>query len=191
MDEYYNALVLQRTVDRGLWISFPISKIVVAWWRFAVSMDSRNYFLNLHFITNTCTPAYSYSYQISQSHKGQELQLLTSNIKTKNKKYDLSDFDHGIIVCARWVYLNISESAKHLGFSNTTVSKVFPEWLQFCRWKHFVNGKSHRRMARLVGADRQATITQVTYNYGKQKSFLESRRHPTLRWMRYNSRRPC
>ena len=46
------------------------------------------------------------------------------------EKYDLSDFDHGMIVGARQGDLSISETADHLGFSLTTVSRVCKEWCE-------------------------------------------------------------
>ena len=56
------------------------------------------------------------------------------NIRT-GKKCDLSDFDCGMIVCARQGGLNISETAD-LGFSRTTVSI---EFAKLCGQKHLVN----------------------------------------------------
>ena len=44
------------------------------------------------------------------------------------KKYDLSDFDLGMIVGARQGGLSISETADLLGFSHITVSRVCKEW---------------------------------------------------------------
>ena len=46
--------------------------------------------------------------------------MFTSNVRM-GKKYSLSDFDHGMIVGARWAGLSISETADLLGFSHTTV----------------------------------------------------------------------
>ncbi|KAL1255673.1 hypothetical protein QQF64_013734, partial [Cirrhinus molitorella] len=48
------------------------------------------------------------------------------------------------------------------------------------------------RMARLVRADRKATVTQITtrYNRGMQKSISERTTRQTLRRMGYSSRRP-
>ena len=43
-------------------------------------------------------------------------------------KCDLSDFDHGKIVGARWASLSISVTADLLGCSRTTVTSVCREW---------------------------------------------------------------
>jgi len=41
---------------------------------------------------------------------------------------NLSDFEHGIFVNARWAGLRISESADLLGFSYIIISRVYREW---------------------------------------------------------------
>jgi len=39
-------------------------------------------------------------------------------------KDDLSNFEHGMVVDARWAGLSISQSAQLLGFSCTTISRM-------------------------------------------------------------------
>jgi len=40
------------------------------------------------------------------------------------KKCDLSNFERGMVVGARWASVSISEPAQLLGFSRTTISRV-------------------------------------------------------------------
>ncbi len=44
------------------------------------------------------------------------------------KKGDLSDFERGMVVGARWAGLSISKTADLLVFSFTTISRVYREW---------------------------------------------------------------
>ncbi len=117
------------------------------------------------------------------------------------KKEDFSDFERGMVVDVRRTGLSISQTADLLGFSHTTISRVYRESSekekisserQLWGGKCIVDVRGQRRMGRLVRADRSASVTQITtrYNQVMQNTISEHTTRRTLKQMGSSSRRP-
>ncbi len=116
------------------------------------------------------------------------------------KKGDLSDFERGMVVGARRAGLSISKTADLLGFSHTTISRVYRDGSgkektssqrQLCGRKCLVDVRGQWRIGRLVRDERKATVTQITtrYNQGMQNTISERTTRRILNQMGYSSRR--
>lgn len=90
------------------------------------------------------------------------------------KSPDLSDFERGMIVGARRAGCSISETVSRLGFSKTSVSRVYREWCQehktssqrgSCGRKRLVDDGGERVMESVVEANNRASTVQIQALY--------------------------
>ena len=113
---------------------------------------------------------------ITSSRRGEDDLLKFKPSIRMGKKGDLSDFERGMVVGARRAGLSISKTADLLVSSEQ----------QLCGRKCLVDVRGRRRMGRVVGDDRKATVTQITtrYNQGMQNTISERTTRPTWKQMK-------
>ncbi|XP_053728481.1 ribosome maturation protein SBDS isoform X1 [Synchiropus splendidus] len=92
------------------------------------------------------------------------------------KARDLTECDRGMIVGARRIGLDVRKTADLLGFSHTTVRRVYREWVekdkksstrQLCGRKRAVDDRGQGKLAKLIEANGDATVSQITKYYNK------------------------
>ncbi|GFY11276.1 transposable element Tcb1 transposase [Trichonephila clavipes] len=114
---------------------------------------------------------------------------------------DLSDFDRGQIVMVRRLETSISETARLVGCSRSTVVNTYAKWMNDGGTSNRRHGlgrlqaikeKSHWRLSRMVKHNRSQTVVQLTAQYNARTSriVLEHTVQRTLLDMGLRSKRP-
>ncbi|GBM55001.1 hypothetical protein AVEN_238932-1 [Araneus ventricosus] len=92
---------------------------------------------------------------------------------------DLNEFERGVIVGAPEMGHNVSEVAMKLGFSRTTISRVYREYRasgktsnlrQHCGGKKIMQEQDRRRLTRIIKRDRRATLPQIAADFNARPS---------------------
>ncbi|GFU73884.1 transposable element Tcb1 transposase [Trichonephila clavipes] len=92
---------------------------------------------------------------------------------------DLSDFDRGQIVMARRLGTSISETARLVVCSRSTVVSTYAKWMNDGETSsrrhgvgrlHAIKEKSHWRLSRMVKQNRSQTVAQLTAQYNARPS---------------------
>ncbi|GFV97223.1 transposable element Tcb1 transposase [Trichonephila clavipes] len=100
------------------------------------------------------------------------------------KTADLSDFDRWKIVMARRLGTSISETARVVGCSRSTVVSTYAKWMNDGETSskrhgvgrpHAIKEKNHRRLSRMVKQNWSQAMAQLTaqYNAGPSRTVSE------------------
>lgn len=114
---------------------------------------------------------------------------------------DLDAFDRGQIVDARRMGHSISEIVRQLGFSRSTVSRVYQEYMDGgkktsdranCKGQLALTVRGERRLRRIVRSQRSQTLAQITtqLNDGASRTVSKRTVQRSLHRMGFGSRRP-
>ncbi|GFU35880.1 transposable element Tcb1 transposase [Trichonephila clavipes] len=96
---------------------------------------------------------------------------------------DLSDFDRGHIVMARRLETSISETARLVGCSRSTVVSTYAKWMNVSETSsrrhgigrpHAIKEKGRRRLSCMAEQNRSQTVAQLTAQYNAGTSRIVS-----------------
>ncbi|GFX25255.1 transposable element Tcb1 transposase [Trichonephila clavipes] len=117
------------------------------------------------------------------------------------KAVDLSDSDRGLIVMVRWLEISISETARLVGCSQSTVVSTYAKWMNDDETSsrghgvglpHAIKEEGRRRLSCMAELNRRQTVAQLSaqYNAGPSRIVSEHTVQRTLLDTGLLSKRP-